>query len=76
MKDLKETFIRRCSCFNPSRPDSGRREKINLNFYFQTSLEASKSFIKALKTFLKPFETPRKSVKIKIQANFHFNITF
>ena len=23
---------------NPSRPDSGRGEKINLNFYFHTSL--------------------------------------
>ena len=24
--------------FNPSRPDPGRREKINLKFYFHTSL--------------------------------------
>ena len=24
--------------FNPSRPDPGQREKINLNFYFNTTL--------------------------------------
>ena len=42
--------------FNPSRPDPGRREKIDLNFYFHTSLwylqrfyGASKGFMKALK---------------------------
>ena len=38
---------------NPSRPDPGEREKINLNFYFH-------------KAFIKPFEAPQRSVKIKI----------
>ena len=49
---------------NPSRPNPGRREKIKLNFYFLCG--ASKSFIKALKAFMKPFEAPQRSVKIKI----------
>ena len=29
---------------NPSHPDPGRREKINLNFYFHTSLWCIKRF--------------------------------
>ena len=29
----------------------------------------------ALKAFTKPFEVPRKSVQIKISANFYFNTT-
>ena len=50
-------FIDRCSykILTLPRPDPGRREKINLNFYFQ-----------ALKAFMKPFETPQRNVKIKI----------
>ena len=32
--------------FNPSRPDPGRREKINLNFYFHTSLWCLRKFYK------------------------------
>ena len=34
---------------NTSRPNPGRRKKINLYFYFLTSLRASKGFITALK---------------------------
>ena len=34
---------------------------------------ASKGFIKAFKAFIKPFEVPQRSVKIKIQFNFCFN---
>ena len=37
------------------RPDLGRREKNNLDFYFQTFYGASKSFMKTLKAFTKPF---------------------
>ena len=37
---------------NPSRPDPGRREKINLNFYFTLLYGASEGFMKALKAFL------------------------
>ena len=32
--------------------------------------------MKALKAFIKPFEVPKRSVKIKIQLNFYFNTTF
>ena len=34
--------------FNPSRSDPGRREKINLNFYFHISLWFLKRFYKDL----------------------------
>ena len=52
---------------NPSRLDPGRREKINLNFYFHTSLWCLKRFYEGLlKAFIKPFEAPQRSVKIKI----------
>ena len=40
--------------------------KINLNSYFHTSLCYLKRFMKAFKAFLKPFEEPQRSVKIKI----------
>ena len=53
--------------FNPSHPDPGQREKINLNFYFHTSLWYLKRFYEGLKGLhKKPFEAPQKSVKIKI----------
>ena len=52
---------------NPQRPNPGQGEKIKLNFYFHTSLCClKKGFMKALKAFIKHFETPQKSVKIKI----------
>ena len=63
-KNLKGKRLRQH--INPLRPDSGRREKINLNFYFHTSCGASKGFMKALKAFIKPFEAPQRSTKIKI----------
>ena len=58
------------------RPDLGRREKNNLDFYFQTFYGASKGFMKTLKAFTKPFETPQRRVKIKIYVNFYSNATF
>ena len=52
---------------NESIPD---KKKINLYFYFHTSLTllcgASKAFIKAFKDFIKPFEAPQRIAKIKI----------
>ena len=48
----------------PSSLDPRRREKINLNFTFLCG--ASKDFMKALKTFMKPFVTPQRSAKRKI----------
>ena len=65
--------------FNPYRPDPGQRAKINLNyFYFHTSLWCLKRFYESLKAFpfIKPFEAPQRSAKIKIWVNFHFNATF
>ena len=35
----------------PSRPDPGQREKINLNFYFNTSLWCLKRFYEGLNFF-------------------------
>ena len=32
--------------------------------------------METLKAFIKPFDVPEGSVKIKIQLNFYFNITF
>ena len=43
---------------DPSRPDPGQREKIKLHFRFHT--------LCCLKAFIKPFEAPQRSVKIKI----------
>ena len=37
---------------------------------------ASKGFMKALKTIIKYYEAPQRSVKIKIELNFYFNTTF
>ena len=47
-------------------PDPGRREKIDLNFSFQTSLWCLRRFYVGLKGLHKIFEAPQKSVKIKI----------
>ena len=44
--------------------------KIKLNFYFHTSLWCLKGFMKALKAFIKPFEAPQRSMKIKILTFF------
>ena len=54
---------------NLSRSNPERREKIKLNFYFRTSLRCF------IKVFIKPFEAPQGSVKIKIWLNFYFNTT-
>ena len=54
-------------CVNPSRVNSGQREKFDLKIFIFTLLcGASKGFLKAFKAFIKPFEAPQKSVKIKI----------
>ena len=58
--------------FNRSRPNPGQREKIRLNFYFHISLVV----IKALKVFMKPFEAPQRSVKIKNLTKFLFQYNF
>ena len=45
---------------SPSCPDSGVKEKINLKFYFHSSLWYPKGFLKAVNSFIKPFEVDRK----------------
>ena len=47
-------------------PTPDKEKRINLNFYFRTSLWCLKrSYMKAFKAFIKPFEAPQ-SAKIKI----------
>ena len=41
-------YINYCYHYNPSRPDPGGREKMNLNFYFHTSLLCLKRFYEGL----------------------------
>ena len=48
-------FIKKFKNFNPSRPDPGKREKINLNFYFHTSLWCIKKFYEGRKGLYKTF---------------------
>ena len=59
--------------FNPFRPDPGRREKINLNFYFHTLWPLNR-FFEDLKGFHKTFWGTTKKCENK---NFsYFNTTF
>ena len=62
--------------FNSSLPNPGRREKIKLIFIFTLLFGASKGFMKAFKAFIKPFEMPQRSVKMKIYRNSYFNTNF
>ena len=55
---------------NPSRPNPGRRKNIKFIFIL---CGAYKGFMKA---FIKPFEAPQRSVKIKVKLNFYFKTTF
>ena len=47
-------------------PISDKERKLSLKFYFHTPLWCLKRFIKAFKPFIKTFEAPQRSVKIKI----------
>ena len=60
---VKITLISNISPPTQCISESCIKIKINSNFYFHHS---SKGFMKALKAFIKPFETPQRSVKIKI----------
>ena len=57
-------------------PILGKEKKINLIFISILLCDVSKGFMKALRAFLKPFEAPQRSVKIKIWVNFYFCTTF
>ena len=47
----------------PFRPDTGRREEINLILYFYKSLWCPKKFYEGLKAFIKSFGASERSVK-------------
>ena len=47
-------------------PIPDKVKKLSKNFTFTLLCGASKGFMKAFKAFIKPFEAPQKSVKIKI----------
>ena len=53
-------------CISVPLTQSRTKRKKKLNFYFTLLYGASKGFMKALKVFIKPFEAPQRSVKIKI----------
>ena len=55
--------------YNSSRSDPRRIEKINWNFYFRTSLWCLKRFYQTWKAFIKPFEAPQRSLRVKISVN-------
>ena len=52
------------TCLNLPVPSPGESKKISYIFIFTLLCDTSKSFMKALKAFVKPFEEPQ-SVKIK-----------
>ena len=56
--------------FGHKRKSRTKRKKIKLNFYFHTSLWSLKRFYEGLKTFIKPFEAPQRSMKIKFNLMF------
>ena len=47
-------------------PIPGDEKKLSQMFIFTLLCGASKAFMKALKGFIKPFEAPQRSAKIKI----------
>ena len=64
-KDFRKIGKKNNIWIKPSCPNPERREKINLSFIFTILCGPLKGFIKALKTFIKPFEPPQINVKIK-----------
>ena len=59
----------------PFRPNPGQREKIKLNFYFNTSLWCLQRFYEGLTGLHKTFRGTTKKCEIKIQLNFYINTT-
>ena len=53
------------SCWDAESNLPGQKEKIKLNFCFHTSLWCLKRFYEEIKAFIKTFEAPTRSVKIK-----------
>ena len=58
-------------------PIPDEEKKLTQTFIFTLICGASKVFMKVLRAFIKPFEAPQKSVKIKnVQVSFSFNTKF
>ena len=52
-------------CFNPSHPNPRQKEKINLNFYFHTSLWCLKRFLEGFKALHKTLWSTKKECENK-----------
>ena len=63
------------SVINPSLPDPGRREKINLNFYVSTSLWYLKRFYEDLKGLHKTFWGTTKKCENKNSSLFSVQLS-
>ena len=70
-----KVFAIYCSVINPSLLDRGQRQKTNVNFYFHT-LRGGRRFYEGFKSFIKPFDSPQRSVRIKIYIIVCFNTNF
>ena len=57
-------------CISESCIEIKIKEKLIKIFLFTLLCGAPESLMKAFKAFIKPFEAPQRSVKIKIQLNF------
>ena len=57
-------------------PIPDKVKKLSKIFIHTLPFGASKGFMKALKAFIKPFEAPQRSVKIKIELKLYFNTNF
>ena len=69
MSDTMREHLNRLCLLNPSRPEPGRRKKINLKFNFHTSFWFLKRFFKWFeglhKTFLRHYKKLQK-LKLKL----------
>ena len=73
---ILEGYYKYVNVINPSLLDPGQRQNINVNFYFHTSLWDGRRFYEGLKSFIKPFDSPQRSVRIKIYIIVCFNTNF
>ena len=64
------------SKLNPSHPNPGQREKINLNFYFHTSLRYLKWFCEGFKSLHKSFWATTKKYENNNLSLFFMSTTF
>ena len=79
LKNLFEDFMRKISYLSLLTlpvPCPDKEKKLTQIFIFTLFCGASKGFMNAWNAFIKPFETPRKNLKIEILVNFHFEYNF